>query len=154
MGHLRLSDIWIYPIKSLGGIRLKSSKVLEKGLLHDRRWMLVDEEGNFMTQRTHPDMALLKLSLGVDRLDIHHQDDSISVLFGQPHKRTSIATHVFDDPVTVFEVSDIHSAWFSGQLNLRCRLVYFPEENQRPVGPDYQVNQEQVSLADGFPFLF
>jgi uncharacterized protein YcbX len=153
MGSLRLSEIWIYPIKSLGGIRLKSSKVLEKGLLHDRRWMLVDEKGNFMTQRTHPAMALLKLSFGVDRLNIHHANSSMSVLPGQPHKGTAITTHVFDDPVTVFEVSDIHSAWVSERLNLKCRLVYFPEENRRPVDPDYRVNREQVSLADAFPFL-
>ena len=46
MPDLKLTQIWIYPIKSLGGISLSSAKVMEKGLQYDRRWMLVDDDGN------------------------------------------------------------------------------------------------------------
>ena len=61
MNRRILTEIWIYPVKSLGGIRVKSARVMEKGLQYDRRWMLVDEKNLFMTQRNFPKMALFKL---------------------------------------------------------------------------------------------
>ncbi|HNP97158.1 MAG TPA: MOSC N-terminal beta barrel domain-containing protein, partial [Cyclobacteriaceae bacterium] len=57
----RLEEIWIYPVKSLGGIRLPSAKVMEKGLQYDRRYMLVDESNKFITQRAFPLMSQFKL---------------------------------------------------------------------------------------------
>ncbi len=63
MAALRLSEIWIYPVKSLGGIRVKSARVFEKGLEYDRRWMLIDRDNDFMTQRIYPKMALFKLQI-------------------------------------------------------------------------------------------
>ena len=65
MSDRRLSEIWIYPVKSLGGIQVMSAKVMEKGLQYDRRWMLVDEQGTFMTQRALPTLALFKLKMEV-----------------------------------------------------------------------------------------
>ena len=56
--HLLVQDIFIYPIKSLGGIRLMEADVEERGFRYDRRWMLVDAEGVFVTQRVYPQLAL------------------------------------------------------------------------------------------------
>lgn len=153
MRNLRLTQIWIYPIKSLGGIRLKSSPVLEKGLQFDRRWMLVDEEGNFMTQRTCPGMALFKLTLGKGHFSIQHKGHSCLLSVTQSLSDLPIETRVFADSVTVYEVSGDYSGWFSERLKLRCKLVSFPEENRRPVDAEYQIGAGQVSLADAFPFL-
>ncbi|MCH9028446.1 MAG: MOSC N-terminal beta barrel domain-containing protein, partial [Bacteroidetes bacterium] len=61
-----LSEINIYPIKSLGGISLQSATVEERGLQYDRRWMLVDEQNMFITQRLYPKMALLKVKIKND----------------------------------------------------------------------------------------
>ena len=58
MADLTLSQIWIYPIKSLGGINLQTAKVMPKGLQFDRRWMLVDSTGQFLTQRIQAKIAL------------------------------------------------------------------------------------------------
>lgn len=63
-----LSEIYIYPIKSLGGLALQSSIVEERGLLYDRRWMLVDNSNTFITQRNFPEMALIKVSIETDSL--------------------------------------------------------------------------------------
>ncbi len=153
MARLQLSEIWIYPIKSLGGIRLQSSKVARKGLIYDRRWMLVDEQNSFMTQRIHHQMALFKLSLDQNGFNIDHQRASLFLPFKNDLLPTPIQTKVWDDEVTVFEVSSLVSEWFSKQLDTTCKLVEFPEQNLRPVDSRYQLNQEQVSLADGYPFL-
>lgn len=155
MSELRLSQIWIYPIKSLGGIRLTQAKVLEKGLELDRRWMLVDENGVFMTQRDNPTMALFKLKIEKEELKITYSPNSafhsISLHPNVLEKNERVV--IWDDTVTACEVSKETSAWFSTILNLKCRLVYFPEENSRAVDPIYKVNDEHVSLADGYPFL-
>jgi uncharacterized protein YcbX len=59
---LKITSIYIYPIKGLAGISLQTSKVEKRGLQYDRRWLLVDENGKFLTQRSHPNMALLQPS--------------------------------------------------------------------------------------------
>lgn len=153
MPSLILSEINIYPIKSLGGIRLKSAKVLEKGLEHDRRWMLMDDDHEFMTQRIYPKMALFKLSMVNDQFSITHKGNSIVLPFTHSVIDAPIKAKIWDDVVDVFEVSETYSAWFSEQLQINCRLVAFPEKNPRLVDERYQVNHEHVSLADAYPFL-
>jgi uncharacterized protein len=151
-----LTEIWIYPIKSLGGIRLKSSRVLEKGLQYDRRWMLIDENNMFMTQRLDQKMALMRMKFLETQpwgFRISIGTESIDLPFHHPLIDSPIDTQIWDDRVTTYEVSKEHSLWFSKQLDLNCKLVSFKEESPRPVDVKYQVNHEQVSLADAYPFL-
>jgi uncharacterized protein YcbX len=155
MSELVLSEIWIYPIKSLGGIRLKHSSVLEKGLPYDRRWMLVDENGVFMTQRNNPTMALLKMSIANGALKIDHSRQSAghSISLQPAQLEPEERVQIWDDFVMAAEVSKESSAWFSEILGQKCKLVYFPEKNTRAVDPRYKINGEHVSLADAYPFL-
>lgn len=153
MNRLKLSEIWIYPIKSMGGIRLSSAKVMEKGLQYDRRWMLVNGENGFMTQREYPSMALFKPTLQKTGFSIAHSGSIFFLPFENQLLPQPIKTLVWKDEVTTFEINIEFSEWFSKRLGLSCKLVQFPEENQRPVDPSYQINQENVSLADGYPFL-
>ena len=153
MSELKLTQIWIYPVKSLGGISLPGGKVTGKGLQYDRRWMLVDEEGKFITQRVYPEMALFHPSLSGTRLTITHGTDAVDISLDQPPVGEGAKVQIWDDVVTAIEVSRAHSEWFSDHLKMKCQLVYFPEENERPVDPVYKVNDEHVSLADGYPFL-
>jgi uncharacterized protein YcbX len=152
---LKLSEIWIYPVKSLGGIRLKTARVLEKGLQHDRRWMLVDREGKFLTQRVYPEMALFKLSINDHQLSVtHSKKQSVHTISLQPHLgNEQHRVTIWDDVVSAFEVSADSSSWFSQMLGIPCKLVFFPEENERKVDPRYATADENVSLADGYPFL-
>ena len=78
MDQLTLTEIYIYPIKSLGGISLQSAKVEARGLQHDRRWMLVDKNGMFLTQREHPQMALLQVNIKDDWLEVFHKVKTMS----------------------------------------------------------------------------
>lgn len=153
MPELKLTEIWTYPIKSLGGISLTSAKIMGKGIQYDRRWMLVDTDGKFMTQRIHPKMALFKLTLDKTQLTIHYKDHSLPVLFNHTFIPTPLNVQIWDDLVSAFEVSTEHSHWFSDHLGIECRLVFFPEENARPVDPLYKVNDGHVSLADAYPYL-
>ncbi|MBN8577765.1 MAG: MOSC domain-containing protein [Cytophagales bacterium] len=154
MSERTLSEIWIYPIKSFGGIRLKQARVLPKGLEHDRRWMLIDEAGRFITQREHPAMALFQLTMQGNQLTITSRRTSaqLSIPLSAPTGQAYPCV-VWDDAITALEPSARWSSWFSNQLGFTCRLVFFPEENVRAVDPKYVANNEQVSLADGYPYL-
>jgi uncharacterized protein YcbX len=146
-----LSEIWIYPIKGLGGIRLQSSRVLQKGLVHDRRWMLVDANNKFMTQRDFPILSLFRTRIDHDTILITKAAESIRLPIMEEVSEPVIETMVWDDPVTTIEVSPQHNEWFSRNVGMACKLVAFPEANPRPVS--HPVNHENVSLADGYPLL-
>ncbi len=146
-----VSEIWIYPVKSLGGIALPSAVVLSKGLEHDRRWMLIDEKGQFLTQRTHARLALFGLSLAENGFLVSYRHSSI--LLSYTWQGQVFRSKVWNDEVMVAEVSAAHNEFFSEHLGIRCRLVVFPEQNTRPVDPRYATGGEEVSLADGYPLL-
>lgn len=158
MNPLTLSEIWIYPVKSLGGIRLETATVRRKGLQFDRRWMLIDANGVALTQRVHPEMALFKPSIADDQMAMEYRKPGHAVstavvrLSFQP-RGPAIRAHVWEDQVDVHEVDPAISEWFSDLLNIHCRLVAFPEQNPRPVDTRYSIADEHLSLADAYPFM-
>ena len=152
MNTRTLSEIWIYSIKSLAGISIQDWQVKSKGLLYDRRWMLIDEHGVFMTQRTIPQMALFKTAIEGDTLMIQHANDKIYLSLDSSPNGNSIQSEVWGDAVEVYDVNEELSTWFSEKLEIQCKLVFFPEVNKRAVDPEYVLGYE-VGLADGYPFL-
>lgn len=86
---LIVSELYIYPIKSLGGTAVASALVTDRGFQYDRRWMLVDEHNNFLTQRKHAQMALLQVSLTGDGLLVTHKIPAASYKFLSCHKQTT-----------------------------------------------------------------
>ncbi len=101
MVRLTLSEIWIYPIKSLAGIRLQRSNVKQKGLVYDRRWMLVDEAGRFLTQREHPEMSQFQLTMNTEELTILNRVSSQLIVLDLKDEKVgeSLSTIVWDDEV-------------------------------------------------------
>lgn len=132
---------------------------MSKGLQFDRRWMLVDEAGTFMTQRVLPKMALFKLSINDDRISIRYQPVGASVFESivldttRPADGGNIGATIWNDAVDTIEVDPKISKWFSEKLEMTCRLVVFPEPNARLVEKEYRLDHEHVSLADAYPFL-
>lgn len=155
MNEFYLSEINIYPIKSLGGISLQESKIEEKGLQYDRRWMLINEDGWFVTQRKYFELALLQVRINDDQLTItHKQDPGTSISFSLAEARgKSIAVTIWDDMSSGIEVSRPVSEWFSDFMGMKVRLVQMPLNEKRIVDPRYASGNEIVSFADGYPFL-
>jgi len=148
---MKVSEINIYPVKSLGGISMQSAKVMKKGLQHDRRWMLMDENNIFLTQRIHTKMALFRMSFGNNGFNVNY--DGQQLLIPHTFEGIPVRAKIWDDEVTVQEVSASHSEWFSKNLGFGCKLVAFPEDNDRPVDERYRVGDDHVSLADAYPLL-
>lgn len=152
---LTIQDLYIYPIKSLAGIRLSEAKVEERGFELDRRWMLIDEEGKFLSQRTFPMMAMLKVELGKDFLSVYHVSDPsklIQIPFEEEGEEVSSVT-VWDDEMSARLVNTEVDQWFSQMLEMKVRLVKMPLSTERKVDSKYAVNDESVSFADGMPYL-
>lgn len=152
---MRLQDIFIYPIKSLGGIRLRQSQVEIMGLTYDRRWMLVDDAGLFLSQRKHHHMALLQVELTEKGLKVYHKrhrEHSLFIPFA-PQAKDLVLVTVWDDSMMGQVVSEKADRWFSSMLGISCRLVYMPSSTKRPVEKDYAVKGENVSFADAMPYL-
>lgn len=151
---LYISEIWIYPVKSLGGIRCREALALEKGFEYDRRWMLLDAQHRFITQREHPQMALFSVELSGKVLTIRHRKTGSAIHFETSLVSTrKLDAQIWEDKVEAYEVDAEISQWFSKQLGVACRLVKFPEEKPRPVDRQFVSGQKHVSLADGFPYL-
>ncbi|HSW54722.1 MAG TPA: MOSC N-terminal beta barrel domain-containing protein [Ignavibacteriaceae bacterium] len=154
MKKVILSEINIYPIKSLGGISLQSSEIEERGLKYDRRWVLVDETNTFFTQRDFPDMSLIKVSVEKDGLKLLHKQKSIESLlvpFSFEHSKTDKVVIWNDTVIGEFYNSAIDE-WFSEIIGINCHLVKMPESTNREVDNIYAENKT-VSFADAFPFL-
>ena len=152
---LVVSELFIYPIKSLGGIRVNSAKVTDRGFQNDRRWMLVDSGNCFLTQREFPQMALLQVDFSEGGLRVRHKlKKSESSLITTVLQSNETATaQVWSDKCKVQFVSSVLDEWFSDMLSIRCRLVYMPDESRRRVDTRYAANKEITSLSDGYPFL-
>lgn len=151
---LLVSELYIYPIKSLGGISLPSATLTDRGFEHDRRWMLVDEHQRFLSQRELPQMALLQVRLDGQGLIVRHRlhDQELLQIPREPSGE-SCAVQVWDDTCPARWVSRQADEWFSRMLSFPCRLVYMPETSHRLVDDRYAHNQEITSFADAFPLL-
>ncbi len=152
---MTLSEIWVYPVKSLGGIRLTKALTEEKGLQYDRRWMIIDDENVFITQRVYQKMALIDVALLENGLKIFLRSDpadAVTVPY-KPVTALPVTVKVWDDAADALTVSDEADQWLSRQLGLNLRLVMMPESTERKADPRYAQHDENVSFADGFPYL-
>jgi uncharacterized protein len=153
MRDLKLTQIWIYPIKSLGGISISTAQVMGKGLQYDRRWMLIDDTSTAITQRMYPKMALFKPFVSDSQVNVKYGAHELSIAHESANFSNPLNVNIWDDRVIAYEVGPAHSQWFSDMLDVRCKLVFFPEQNARQVDPRYSVSGEHVSFADAYPFL-
>lgn len=151
---MNIQDLYIYPVKSLGGIRIEQGKALQKGFEFDRRWMLVDETGTFITQRDQHALALLSTEIKSDGIKITNRLTKESILIPTIISLVeTIEVSVWEDAVQSLHISEEADDWFSKYLQMPVRFVHQPEKFLRPVDPRYARNNEQVSFADAFPFL-
>ena len=149
-----LSEINIYPIKSLAGISLKESKIERRGLEFDRRWMLIDENNKFLTQREFPKMATLRTEILPDGLQISNNGSSLTVPFELRGSETMQSVKIWSSRCKAKIYENAVNEWFSDILQTNCKLALMPEDTKRKVNYFYAVKKDDhVSFADGYPFL-
>ena len=148
----RLAAIYIYPLKSTRRTSLEASAVEPQGLRMDRRWMLVDPDGKFVSQRTASKLAVVRATAQPDGL--HVQAPGQEDLWApQPSGAVRASVEVWGDIMPAAVAEDRAHAWFSWFLDMECRLVFLDDPASRPVEAGYGRPGDVVSFADSFPAL-
>jgi uncharacterized protein YcbX len=150
---LRLTALHIYPIKSAGGFRVQEWDVDSFGLQYDRRWMVIDRGGQFITQRTHPRLALVQPSIDGDILRVTAPGMPALELPLCPAPSVTTTAEVWRDACEAVWTGERPAAWFSEALGTPCGLVHMPADTVRPADPAFAPPGVRVSFADAFPFL-
>jgi MOSC domain-containing protein len=147
-----VSELNIYPCKSMRGVSLTDMPLIDSGPQWDRRWMLVDNDGGFISQREEARLCLVDVRLdpGCLRLSAPGQR-SLSLVITE--QGASLEVTVWDDQVQAVDCGDEPARWFSSFLQRDCRLVMMPQSSRRQVDRDYSREGDTVSFADGFPLL-
>jgi len=151
-GVMRLAALNVYPIKSCGAISPDTWPVDGFGLSHDRRWMVTDPQGRFLTQREEPTLALVHVSISGMHLTLAAAGMGALVIPLAPTGGASARVLVWRDWCDAWEPDRRASEWFSEWLQRPVRLVYMPPGTYRPVDRRYATTG-RVSFADAFPFL-
>lgn len=147
-----VTELYIYPIKSLAGISVQSAKAEEMGFENDRRWMLIDEENQFITQRKYPNLSQFYPEINGDKICINHHDKKHEFSMNE-NLKDPLFSKVWDDETTVFEVDKATSKWFSEALGFTCKLVKIINKGDRKHNSARLNKTLNVSLADGYPYL-
>ena len=151
---LKVSQLFIYPVKSLAGIAINKALVTDRGFEYDRRWMLVDKYNLFISQRVVPEMALLKAEITDHGIKIDYQlKNSAYIIPFQPETNEFADVAIWDDTCRGQFVSNEADTWFSKMLDFPCRLVYMPDETTRTTDPRYTPEKSITSFSDAYPFL-
>lgn len=150
---IHLTALHIYPVKSLGGISLKESALTLRGLANDRRFLVVDPEGEFLTQREYSQMATVWVDLEGDMMTLAAPDlDAVEVPCHPPQQPTR-KVRVWNSVVDAHGVSTEADRFLSDYLGLACHLVYMPDDSVRAINPSHAKPGDMVSFADGYPLL-
>ncbi|MEO1451104.1 MAG: MOSC N-terminal beta barrel domain-containing protein, partial [Bacteroidota bacterium] len=153
MNSLKVSAIFRYPVKSLAGQSYQTLTVDSRGFLHDRRWMLIDAQGNKLTQREDARLAFLQAEVLDQTLRITDRRDQTFTEVPLNASGTGIVVDVWGTSCETELVSPEADVWLSTRLEQPVRLVHQPDVAMRKIDPRYASEGEKVSLADGYPFL-
>jgi uncharacterized protein YcbX len=149
----RLAALNVYPIKSARGISPHQWEIDDFGLRYDRRWMVVDRDGELISQRTHPRMALVVPSVDDGVLQVNAPGMPILELPADPPPTVVTRVTVWDDTCAATWLGEGAARWFSEFLDDFASLVHMDRATVRPADPLYAKADSRVSFADAFPFL-
>lgn len=149
---MHVSYLATHPLKSAAALPRDRLRLTALGPEWDRRWMLVDAAGVFVTQRTHPRLCLLAAEVveGRLRLQAPGMPDFVVVPVPQP---AVAPVKVWRDTVEAELPSPEADAWCSAFLGLPLRLAFLPARTRRPVDPAWAGEGHRTAFSDGFPLL-
>lgn len=148
---LRVSGLFVYPIKSCAGIGLEQALLESRGLRHDRRWLVVDPDGRFLTQRQEPRLALLRPRIEDDGIVVEGPDREPLRL--RPAEGERLESTVWRSQVDAACATPEADTWISSFLGRPLRLVHMDAAAERRVQSDGAGPEREVSFADELALL-
>jgi len=143
----------VYPVKGLKGIALREARCTDRGIEHDRRFMVVDPGGQFLSQREHPKMATVWTEIDGDTLALSAPDLGELRLPLRPEGKSKARVQVWRSTCDAVTVSQQADEWLSDYLGFACALVYMPDDSKRFSNPDFGGTGNRVGFADGYAYL-
>jgi len=155
---IQVTDIYIYPVKSLKGIPLKVAETGLRGFKYDREWMITDSDYEFLTQREIEAMATITVSIDKDFLFLRSSKGSELKINLNAEREESVQVTVWDDICDAYDEGEDASYWLTDELGYwkgkTLRLVRFCSDRKRPVPEKYlQGREAESSFSDQFPYL-
>ncbi|MCH7337471.1 MOSC N-terminal beta barrel domain-containing protein [Acinetobacter sp. NIPH 2699] len=151
---MRISQLFHYPVKSCRANKCFEMEIDSFGPKWDRRWMIVDKDGRFITQRQVAKMGQIGVTISSDVVRFDYQSEQIELSLteaqGQADDRL---VSVWQDQLKGNCIEHAVNDWLSLILERHVRLIYMPQETIRQVDLDYAQVGDRVGFADGFPFL-
>ncbi|RTR00458.1 MOSC domain-containing protein [Halomonas nitroreducens] len=154
---MRITQLNIYPVKSLRGIALERTLLTPRGLAFDRHWMVVDGRGRFVTQRELPAMARVAVRLTDEALVLEHPRTAPLIVPLETTAQPRCAVRIWQDTCEALDEGEAASRWLTEVLGRDLRLVRFPGDHRREVETDYlrveRGERADTAFPDGYPFL-
>jgi len=148
-----ISALFVYPIKSCAGVKVAQAIMTETGLEFDRAWMVVDDKGEFLTQRELPRMALIQPQLKHYEL-VLRAPGMLALHIKLDEVEAPARVRVWDDEVAAYDMGAVAAQWFSDFLGVKARLVRFNPEHQRISSRTWTADVQALNqFSDGFPLL-
>ncbi|QOY94982.1 MOSC N-terminal beta barrel domain-containing protein [Massilia sp. UMI-21] len=154
-----LTELLIYPIKSCAGIAVPEAQFHVSGLVaqgvHDREWMLVTHDGQFLTQREYPRMALVTPRIDGDTVEVNAPGmPPLRLPLAHDREASGMTVRIWDHSVQAADCGDAAAAWFVDAISGPCRLVRFRPEVHRPTSTKWTGGvPAETRFADGYPIL-
>jgi hypothetical protein len=149
---LKVAALNVYPVKGLKGIALQEARCTARGLEHDRRWMVVDGDGVFLSQRSHPRMATVWTDIDAHALTLSAPDvDPVEIALDA--QGPTLRVRVWKSELDAVAVSAPADRWLSEYLGFACRLVHMPDSSERQSPEAYGGAGHLVGFADAFAYL-
>ena len=148
-----IDRLFVYPVKSCAGVEVREAVLTETGLDLDRAWMVVDEHGEFVSQRELPRMALVRPQL--KHLDVVLRAPGMLALhLSIATVEEAVRVRVWDDEVAAYDMGGIAAQWFTDFLGRKLRLVRFDPEHRRLSNRKWTADVEALNqFTDGYPLL-
>ena len=145
-------SIHIYPIKGMRGVSLESSQIDQRGLAYDRRWMVIDGNGKFVTQREQPKLTTIEVEWNEPTITLSLNGKSVTFSHDNVSSE-AIRVKVWNDWCEGIIAEEFVNQWLSQALEGDYRLIYMPDDSRRVVNPKYVPQEAITSFTDGYPFL-
>ena len=161
MSTLTVSELTIYPVKSLGAINLSHMQIDDFGPAGDRRFVVADARGRFVTQRDYPRMTLIQIKQRDSAIEFSAAEmPTFSLALPntesddmEPKDVAVKEIIIWRDSVMARDMGDAIAAWLSSFIGSDVRLYYMPDDSVRAIDPQYSRSGDRVSFTDGFPVL-
>ena len=153
MSTARIAGLYCYPLKSARGLSLRSARLCDTGIEHDREWLIVDARGRFVTQREQPRLATLQVLLPADQLQLQAPGQPPLAL-QQAFTGTPCRVQIWRDECAAIDAGDQAAHWLSTWLGGDFRLVRFDRAQPRYSSRDWTGDIDAPTLfSDGYPLL-